>query len=100
MNSIQQNETGYFCREEARKSQSRRSALAGLCTSQVAMVAAMNDAHPPYSTDLAPSDFYMFSKLKTYLRCRNFESNESVIDAVNDQDEDFNFEGIGNFEPR
>ena len=59
-------------------------------------------AHPPYSPDLAPSDFYLFPKLKTNLHGRNLESNEGVIDAVNeylgDQDEDFYFEGISKLE--
>ena len=54
--------------------------------------------HPPYSPDLAPSDFYLFPSLKTKLRGRNFESNKGVIDAVDDyledQEEDFYFEGI------
>ena len=78
-------------------------------TSQVAMAAATECGfevlpHPPYSPDLAPSDFYLFPKLKTNLRGRNFGSNEGVIDAVNeylgDQDEDFYFEGISKLEQR
>ena len=40
--------------------------------------------HPPYCLDLAPSDFYLFSNLKTNLRGRNFGRNESVIDAVDE----------------
>ena len=39
--------------------------------------------HPPYSPDLAPSDFYLFPKMKTNLRGRSFGSNEGVMDAVN-----------------
>ena len=58
-------------------------------TSQVVMAAATECGfevlpHPPYSPDLAPSDFYLFPKLKTNLRSRNFGSNEGVIDAVNE----------------
>ena len=57
--------------------------------SQVAMAAATECGfkvlpHPPYSPDLAPSDICLFPKLKTNLRCRNFGSNEGVIDAVNE----------------
>ena len=41
-------------------------------TSQVAMTAATECGfqvlpHPPYSTDMAPSDFYLFPKLKSNL---------------------------------
>ena len=84
----------------------RHSALqdyAPAYTMQVAMAAAAKCGfqvlpHPLYSPDLALSDFCLFLRLKTNLRGRNFESNEGVIDAVNeylgDQDEDFCFEGI------
>lgn len=34
--------------------------------------------HPPYSPDLAPSDYYLFSNLKRYLRGKNF----STLDAL------------------
>ena len=77
--------------------------------SQVAMAAATECGfevlpHPPYSPGLAPSDFYLFPKLKPNLRGRNFGSNECAIDAANeffgDQDEDFYFEGISKLEQR
>lgn len=38
--------------------------------------------HPPYSTDLAPSDYYLFSKLKSGLRGRKFSNDNEVIAAV------------------
>jgi histone-lysine N-methyltransferase SETMAR len=38
--------------------------------------------HPPYSPDLAPSDFYLFPKLKLYLAGQCFSSNQEVITAV------------------
>jgi histone-lysine N-methyltransferase SETMAR len=38
--------------------------------------------HPPYSPDLAPSDYYLFSKLKHDLRGRKFDDNEEVRTAV------------------
>ena len=31
-------------------------------------------SHPPYSPDLAPSDFFLFPKLKEYLKGRRFQS--------------------------
>ena len=34
--------------------------------------------HPPYSPDLAPSDYYLFLNLKRWLCVRRFESNEEV----------------------
>ena len=42
-------------------------------TSQVAMTAVTECGfeilpHPLYSSDVAPSDFYLFSKLKSHLR--------------------------------
>jgi histone-lysine N-methyltransferase SETMAR len=42
--------------------------------------------HPQYTPDLAPSDFYLFSKLKTKLR--GFGSNKVVMEVVNDHFED------------
>ena len=60
--------------------------------------------HPPYSSDLVPSDFCLFPNLKTNLRGRNFGSNEGVIDAVNeylgDLEEGFYFEQISKLEQR
>jgi hypothetical protein len=38
--------------------------------------------HPPYSPDLAPSDFYLFSPMKEAQRGRRFSSDEEVIGAV------------------
>ena len=38
--------------------------------------------HPPYSPDLAPSDFHIFGPLKDSLRGTHFEDDESVIHAV------------------
>jgi histone-lysine N-methyltransferase SETMAR len=34
--------------------------------------------HPPYSPDLAPSDFYLFPKFKLFLAGR-FSSNQETI---------------------
>ncbi|KDR22890.1 hypothetical protein L798_14745, partial [Zootermopsis nevadensis] len=38
--------------------------------------------HPPYSPDLAPSDFHLFGPLKDAIRGTRFEDDESVIQAV------------------
>lgn len=38
--------------------------------------------HPPYSPDLAPSDFHLFPKLKTFLGGQKFATNDEVIAAV------------------
>lgn len=35
--------------------------------------------HPPYSPDLAPSDYHLFSDLKKMLRGKRFGSNEEAI---------------------
>jgi histone-lysine N-methyltransferase SETMAR len=44
--------------------------------------AAATQDHPPYSPDLAPSDFHVFLHLKTYLGDRQFH-NDEVKEAVN-----------------
>jgi histone-lysine N-methyltransferase SETMAR len=38
--------------------------------------------HPPYSPDLAPSDFSLFPKLKLFLDGQRFSSNQVGIAAV------------------
>jgi histone-lysine N-methyltransferase SETMAR len=38
--------------------------------------------HPPYSPDLAPSDFYLFSPLKSALHGKKFNSAENVQDEL------------------
>jgi len=38
--------------------------------------------HPPYSPDLAPSDSYLFPKLKFFLAGQRFSSNQEAIAAV------------------
>ncbi|GBN44354.1 Histone-lysine N-methyltransferase SETMAR [Araneus ventricosus] len=38
--------------------------------------------HPPYSPDLAPSDFHLFLKLKVFLRGKRFGSDEELENAV------------------
>jgi len=38
--------------------------------------------HSPYSPDLAPSDFFLFQKLKLFLAGQRFSSNQEAIAAV------------------
>ena len=54
--------------------------------------------HPPYSPDLAPSDFHLFPKLKAAISGTHFQSDDDVILAVdgflNSQDKEFFKSGI------
>ena len=54
--------------------------------------------HPPYSPDLAPSDFHLFPKLKTPISGTHFQSDDDAIHAVDDflngQEKDFFKSGI------
>ena len=38
--------------------------------------------HPPYSPDLAPSEFHLFPKLKEHLSGMRFNNNDEVKDMV------------------
>jgi len=38
--------------------------------------------HPPYSLDLAPSDFHLFGQMKEYLRGHKFADDNKVMEAV------------------
>lgn len=40
--------------------------------------------HPPYSPDLAPSDFGLFGTVKDYFKGREFESEEELLSAINE----------------
>jgi len=39
--------------------------------------------HPPYSLDLAPSDYNLFTKIKVWSATRRFHTNEELMDGVN-----------------
>ena len=39
-------------------------------------------AHPPYSPDLAPSDYHLFGPLKEALRGHQFTSDQELKEAV------------------
>jgi histone-lysine N-methyltransferase SETMAR len=38
--------------------------------------------HPPYSPNLAPSDFYLFPKFKLFLAGQRFSSNQENQEAI------------------
>jgi len=38
--------------------------------------------HLPYSPDLAPSDYHLFSKMKVWLATQRFHTNEELTDGV------------------
>ena len=54
--------------------------------------------HPAYSPDIAPTDYYLFSKLKKFLSGKNFGSSDEDIQAVEDYfdgvDSEFFCQGI------
>jgi len=60
--------------------------------------------HPPYSPDLAPSDYYLFPNLKKHLAGTKFDSDNDVIEAVEGyldmQEEGFYSEGIRRLQHR
>jgi Transposase. len=60
--------------------------------------------HPPFSPDLAPSDFFLFPNLKKWLAGKRFTSNEEVITETNAYFEGFPksyySDGIKNLEYR
>ena len=60
--------------------------------------------HPPYSPDLAPSDYYLFPQLKKSLRGQKFSSNKEVIEAVEswfaEQEETFFLRGLQKLQDR
>ena len=53
---------------------------------------------PPYSPDLAPSDYFLFRVMKKFLRGKRFSSDEEVQEAVTtwfeEQSRDFFSRGI------
>jgi hypothetical protein len=38
--------------------------------------------HPPYSPDLAPSDYHLFGPMQGFLGGKRFRNNDEVIGAV------------------
>lgn len=60
--------------------------------------------HPPYSPDLAPSDYFLFSDLKKHLRGQRYGSDSEVIEVTNQylegKDKTFYKGGIDKLEQR
>ena len=60
--------------------------------------------HPPYSPDLASSDFYLFADLRKMLQGKRFISDDEVIAATEAyfeaKDKSFYKKGIESFEKR
>jgi len=60
--------------------------------------------HPPYSPDLAPSDYHLFSGLKKQLKGRHFSSDAEVIAAaetwLDGQHSEFFLSGLKKLEQR
>ena len=58
--------------------------------------------HPPYSPDLAPSDYWLFADLKKMLQGKRFSSNEEVIAETEayfeSKNDTFYKKGIGKLE--
>ena len=56
-----------------------------LCHKSIATMAKLHELHfellphPPYSPDLAPSDYWLFADLKRMPQGKRFDSNEEVI---------------------
>ena len=78
--------------KQKRRGKLRRGVLlqqdnAPVHTSQVAMQAVRDCGfellpHPPYSPDLAPSDYYLFSELKKELRGQRYDDDDELMLAV------------------
>jgi hypothetical protein len=55
---------------------------------------------PPYSTDLAPADYFFFTKVKFHLKGRHFESisdiQKAVTSTLNTTAKDDIYKGIRN----
>lgn len=60
--------------------------------------------HPPYSPDLAPSDYHLFPNLKKNLSGKKFQTDDEVKSAVNEffdcMDKSFFFNGIKSLQHR
>jgi histone-lysine N-methyltransferase SETMAR len=60
--------------------------------------------HPPYSPDLAPSDYHLFHELKKQLKGRHFSSDTEVIAAaetwLDGQHSEFFLSGLQKLEQR
>lgn len=76
----------------------------GIAAAKLMEVGFQLVSHPPYSPDLAPSDYYLFPNMKKWLAGKRFYSNEEVIAETNayftDLDKSYYSEGINKLEHR
>lgn len=60
--------------------------------------------HPPYSPDLAPSDYFLFKNLKKELKGKRFHTDDdvkaAVLDYFRDKEESWFFDGIAALKER
>ena len=51
------------------------------CHKSIATMAKLHELflHPPYFSDFAPSDYFLFADLKRILQGKRFDSNEKLI---------------------
>lgn len=80
------------------------------CHKSIATMAKLHELHfellphPPYSPDLAPSDYYLFADLKRMLHGKRFDSSEAVIAKTKEyfeaKDKSFYKKGIEMFDRR
>ena len=58
--------------------------------------------HPPYSPDLAPTDYFLFPNLKKWLGRKRFYANDKIISQTNtyfeDLEKSYFLEGIQKLE--
>jgi histone-lysine N-methyltransferase SETMAR len=59
------------CNATVHTSVAAKAAVQGCCFQEL--------NHPPYSPDISPSDYFLFSKLKSDLREKKITSDEEVI---------------------
>ena len=52
--------------------------------------APVHNSHPPYSPDLAPSDFHLFPAMKLFLKGKRFSDDAALISEVTSWLEDQN----------
>ena len=58
---------------------------AGTVKTQMEDSGLLRTPHPPYSPDLAPSDFYLFGALKSRIQGIEFESSDEIKEWIEDE---------------
>lgn len=68
---------GIFLHQDNAPAHSARVTQEFLASTQLTLL-----PHPPYSPDLAPADFFLFSKIKKNLKGKRFDSREELLTAL------------------